>query len=222
MRLYYRICWTILRLYLKLFCKLQIVGAGNVPQSGGVIVASNHIAGGDPPFVGACIKRESYFLAKRELFRNFFLRNLIGSLNAIPVDRSTLDRGALQAAGQALGTGHVLVLFPEGTRSKTGELRKGKPGIGLLARKAVVPIVPARIENSKGFMKLIFTEKRLRVTFGRPISTEWIESEPDSNDGYRRIAERAMSSIAELDFDSKMPHWAAGSDDGEPHEKPFA
>jgi 1-acyl-sn-glycerol-3-phosphate acyltransferase len=128
----------------------------------------------------------------------------------------------LEAANQALKTGHVLILFPEGTRSKTGELRKGKPGIGLLARKAVVPIVPARIENSKGFMKLIFTGKRLRVTFGKPISTEWIGSEPDSSDGYRRIAERAMSSIAELDPESRIPRWAASYEDGKPHQKPFA
>ena len=198
MRIYYRICHTALFIFLKVYCKMKTSGVGNVPRKGGVIIASNHIAGGDPPFVGGGIKRESYFLAKKELFKNFFLRNLIGSLNSIPVDRSVLDQRAIDAAERALRNGNVLILFPEGTRSRTGELGKGKPGIGLLARRVVVPIVPAYIRNSKGFLRLPFTGRRLLIEYGSPIEAAWIASVPDTKDGYRQIAEEVMRRIRAL------------------------
>lgn len=198
MKPFYSACWHILRFYLRVFCKLKISGIENVPMRGGIIIASNHISAGDPPFVGASVKRELYFLAKKELFRNFLLRKLITALNSIPVDRSILDQKAIQTAQEALGRGYGLILFPEGTRSKTGELRRGKPGIGLLARRALVPIVPAYIENSRGFARLVFSRKRLRVTFGEPIFPQWIESIPDNADGYRAISEEVMRRIGEI------------------------
>jgi len=218
----YKICWTILRVYIRVFCKLQVFGIGNVPRSGGVIVASNHISAGDPPFVGASIRRESFFLAKKELFRNFFLRVLISNLNSIPVDRSTLDQSAIEAAENALRGGFVLILFPEGTRSKTGELKKGKPGVGLLARRASVPIVPAYIQNSRRSYKLMFGPKRLIINFGETISADWINSQPDTNDGYRLIAEETMSRIAELENKARNNIAAPTLEDSQTHQKPFA
>jgi 1-acyl-sn-glycerol-3-phosphate acyltransferase len=198
MKPFYRFCWTIVRTYLKLFCKLKIIGEENIPLTGGVIIASNHIAGVDPPIVAISIRREVYFLAKRELFKNFILRTLISNLNAFPVDRSILDQQALQTAEKALLNGYGLIIFPEGTRSITGELKKGKPGVGLLARRAIVPVVPTYIENSRGFHKLIFSRKRLKIAFGKPILKEWISQIPDDKTGYRLIAEEIMAKIAEL------------------------
>jgi 1-acyl-sn-glycerol-3-phosphate acyltransferase len=181
---------------------MKTIGVENVPREGGAIIASNHIAGGDPPFIGGGINRESYFLAKKELFKHFFLRTLIRNLNAIPVDRSLLDQRAIEAAEGALRSGKVLILFPEGTRSKTGEIGKGKPGIGLLARKALVPIIPAYIKNSKGFLKLPFTRRRLTIKYGGCIEAAWIESLPENKEGYRLIAEEVMSRVKALARDS--------------------
>jgi 1-acyl-sn-glycerol-3-phosphate acyltransferase len=194
----YRFCWLILRLYMHLFCRLKIEGTENVPLSGAVIVAANHIAGADPPFIGSCINREFHYLAKKELFRNYLLRALISNLNAIPVNRSILDQGALRAAESALKGGSGLILFPEGTRSKSGELRKGKPGVGLLARRIMVLVVPAYIENSRGFASLLFRGRRLIVRFGEPLSAEHIGGFPDNKEGYRAITEEIMSRIARL------------------------
>jgi 1-acyl-sn-glycerol-3-phosphate acyltransferase len=198
MKLLYRLCWLIIRGFLKFYCRLKVKGVENVPLESGVIIASNHIGAGDPPFIGSCIKRELYFLAKKELFENIFLRILIRNLNAVPVDRSILDKKAIAVTEEALGKGYGLILFPEGTRSPTDTLRRGKPGVGLLARKAMVPIVPAYIENSRGFLKLPFSGKRLKITFGAPISRKQIEEYPDSNEGYRAISEELMSRIGEL------------------------
>jgi 1-acyl-sn-glycerol-3-phosphate acyltransferase len=194
----YKAIWLFLRVYLRLFCKLKIEGVENVPLTGGVIVASNHIGGADPFFVGTCLKREFYFLAKKELFKNFFLRTLISNVNSIPVNRSILDQKALQTAETILRQGHGLIMFPEGTRSLSGELRKGKPGVGLLARRTIVPIVPTYIENSRGFMTLIFKNKGLIVRFGEPLSADWMASFPDTKEGYRAITEELMTRIRQL------------------------
>lgn len=198
MRLYYRIMWSILRIFMIFYCRMKAVGVENIPSSGGFIVASNHVAGADPPFVGSAIRREVYFLAKKELFRNFFLRILIKSLNSIPVDRGVFDRNALALARDALDRGYGLVLFPEGTRSRSGELGRGKPGIGMLARKAEVPVVPAFVRNSRNFLKIPFSGRRFTVSFGAPIAPERIAEFPDSKEGYRGVVEVVMAEIADL------------------------
>ncbi len=222
MKPFYRICHIILRIFLKTYCRMKTYGVENVPGSGGVIIASNHIGGGDPPFVGTGIKRESYFLAKKELFKNIFLRTLIKNLNAIPVDRSTLDQRAMEMAQKALDSGKVLILFPEGTRSRTGAIGKGKPGIGLMAKRAKVPIVPAHISNSRSFFKLPFTGRRLIIKYGSPVKTEWLETVPDTKEGYRLIAEEVMKRIKALGQVHESNQAIGGLGDLRPHEKPFA
>jgi 1-acyl-sn-glycerol-3-phosphate acyltransferase len=184
---------------------MKVNGAENIPSTGGVIFASNHVAGGDPPFVGSAINREVYFLAKKELFRSFILRTLIRSLNAIPVNRGIFDRNALTRAESILNEGYGLILFPEGTRSKTGELGKAKPGTGMLARRARVPVVPVFIQHSRDFLKLPFSGKRLKVNFGLPISPELLERIPDNKEGYRAIAEKVMNEIKALRESSEVP-----------------
>lgn len=203
MKPFYRICWIILRVFMKIYCRLRIYGIENIPKSGGVIIASNHIAAADPPFVGTAVNRELYFLAKKELFRNVLLRTLITSLNAIPVDRGVFDRNALDRAESILSGGYGLILFPEGTRSRTGKLGKGKPGIGMLARKAMVPIVPAYIENSRGFAKIPFSSKRLTISFGPPISPVILAGFPDNKEGYRAIVENVMDGVKRLQGDAE-------------------
>jgi len=142
-------------------------------------------------------------MAKKELFKNSVIRVIISNLNAFPVDRAVLDQKALKMAGDALNAGYGLIVFPEGTRSKTGELKKGKPGVGLLARKLVVPVVPAYIENSRGFWSIPFSTRRIKVSFGEPISSSSVSEFPDSNDGYRALSEELMTRIGKLKANQK-------------------
>ena len=198
MNLYYRIVWNILQVFMVVYCRRKVKGAENIPVSGGVIFASNHIAGGDPPFIGSAINREVYFLAKKELFKNVFLRLLISSLNSIPVNRGVFDRSALVTVETILKKGYGLILFPEGTRSKTGELGKGKPGIGMMARTVMVPIVPVYIENSMGFLSIPFSRRRLKVSFGKPLTPDILAGYPDDKEGYRAIVAEVMQRIGQL------------------------
>jgi 1-acyl-sn-glycerol-3-phosphate acyltransferase len=191
----YRLCWLLIRAFMATYCRLKIVGIENVPETGGFILASNHISAVDPPFLGSSVKRQLHYMAKKELFSNFILGPLIKRVNAIPVDRGIFDRNALERSKEILNNGGGLIMFPEGTRSKTGQLGKGKPGIGLLARTAMVPIVPAYIHNSKVFHKILFLGRRLTIGFGEPISAEWVAGIDDSKDGYRAIAAEVMERI---------------------------
>jgi len=191
-------CWLIIRAYMIVFCRLKIVGIENIPESGGFILASNHISAVDPPFLGSSIGRNMHYLAKKELFANFILGPLIRNLNAIPVDRGIFDRNALEKSKTLLGQGDGLIMFPEGTRSKTGQLGKGKPGIGMLARSAVVPVVPAYIHNSKIFYKILFLGKRLIIGFGRPLSADWVAGVDDNKEGFRAITSEVMERISRL------------------------
>jgi 1-acyl-sn-glycerol-3-phosphate acyltransferase len=202
-KLFYRLCWLLVRIFLAVYCRLRTSGMENIPEEGGFILASNHIAAGDPPFLGAAIGREMYFLAKKELFKNPMLGLLIRNLNAIPVDRGVFDRRALSLSLQKLRGGFGLILFPEGTRSKTGKLGRGKPGIGMLALEAGVPIVPARIENSRKFLRLPFSGKRLIMRFGSPIPPGFLARFENSKEGYRALVQEVMDRIGLLENDQE-------------------
>lgn len=206
MKLFYRLCWSLVRIFLILYCRLRTAGMENIPVEGGFILACNHIAAGDPPFLGAALKREMYFLAKKELFENPLLGLLIRNLNAIPVDRGVFDRNALAISRQKLQAGFGLILFPEGTRSRTGRLGRGKPGVGMLALEVGVPVVPARIENSRKFLRLPFTGKRLVMKFGSPMTTESIARFKNNKEGYRAFVQELMERIATLENDPGLSH----------------
>lgn len=194
----YWLCWLIIRTFMVVFCRLKIAGIENVPKTGGMILASNHISAVDPPFLGSTVNRQLHYMAKKELFSNFILGPLIKRLNAIPVDRGIFDRNALERSKGILNGGGGLIMFPEGTRSKTGQLGKVKPGIGMLARSAVVPIVPAYIHNSKIFHKILLKGRRLVIGFGEPITAEWVRGNDDNKEGYRAIAAEVMERIKML------------------------
>ena len=168
-------------------------------------MAPNHSATGDPPLIGSCINRELYFMAKKELFKNFFLGNLIKLFNAFPVNRAIIDKEAMGRAANVLKSGYGLTMFPEGTRSKTGELGEAKPGIGILARQSLTPILPVYAENTKGTLKLFFSKKRMTVHIGELIAADWIAGIEDGNDGYRRIASEVLNRIRSLKENSTPP-----------------
>jgi len=89
-------------------------------------------------------------------------------------------------------------MFPEGTRSKDGRVKDGKIGVGMLAHKAGVPIVPVYIENTRKAWWNIFLGVRMRVSFGNVIDREWICSRPANKEGYKEITSFLMEKIREL------------------------
>ncbi|WP_394579713.1 lysophospholipid acyltransferase family protein [Cytobacillus firmus] len=148
---------------LKPIYRFEVFGKENFPKEGGVLLCSNHIDNLDPPVVGINAPRPVYFMAKEELFNVPVLGKILPDLNAFPVKRGMSDREALRKGLGILKEGNVLGLFPEGTRSKTGQLGKGLAGAGFFALRSEAHVVPCAIIGPyKAFSKL-------KVVYGKPI-----------------------------------------------------
>ena len=198
MRTHYYLGCLAIRFVLKIFWRYKRIGADHVPKNGGVIVASNHVAYVDPPFVGAVAPREFFYLAKAELFANALFGWLIRKYNAIPIARGAFDRRAIIRAVELLKEGKVLLLFPEGTRNKGDRFLEPKLGIGKIALEAGVPIVPAYIRNSGSLLASLFKRKRLVIAFDAPISRTYLERLPKDKAGYRTVGQEIMKRVGIL------------------------
>jgi 1-acyl-sn-glycerol-3-phosphate acyltransferase len=197
-RTHYYIACLVIKLILKSFWRFKRIGAENVPKAGGVIIASNHVAYVDPPFLGGVTPREVFYLAKQELFSNALFGWLIGKYNAIPIARGAFDRKAIYRAVELLREGKALLLFPEGTRNKGDGFLEPKLGVGKIALEAGVPIVPAYIHNSGRLFDCFLKRKRLVIGFGVPISRSYLQRLPKDRAGYKSIGKEIMKNIAAL------------------------
>ncbi|MBU5594242.1 1-acyl-sn-glycerol-3-phosphate acyltransferase [Amphibacillus sp. MSJ-3] len=171
---FYRFARKVVWYLLKPFYRMEVIGQENIPDSGPVIICSNHISNFDPPIVGCSATREIHFLAKEELFEKKWLGKLLTSLNAFPIKRGMKDRQALRHALNLLKEGKVLGLFPEGTRSKTGELGEGLSGIGFFALRSDAIVVPCVII---GPYKI---GHKLKIVFGSPVEMTSLREEKAS------------------------------------------
>lgn len=146
--------------------RIKVIGKDNIPASGPVIICSNHISNFDPPVVGITSSRDIHFMAKGELFEKPILGKLLPGIKAFPVKRGLADRNALRKGLEILKQGETLGLFPEGTRSKTGEIGKPLAGVGFFALRSEASIVPCAITGAyKPF-------RRVTVIYGKPMDIE--------------------------------------------------
>jgi len=125
------------------FYNVSVEGKENIPSDKGFIIASNHRSYADPPLVAVTSRCSKFaFVAKEELFKNPLFGWLIRKLGAFPVSRGKGDMSVITNAVEKLEEGRILVIFPEGTRSKDGKLGKGKTGVALIAAKSKAVVVP--------------------------------------------------------------------------------
>ncbi|MDX8046104.1 lysophospholipid acyltransferase family protein [Gracilibacillus sp. S3-1-1] len=160
---FYNFAKFVVKSYLKPKYKVQAIGTENIPKKGSVIICSNHISNYDPPIVGITCPRPIHFLAKEELFNNKLFGFILKHVNAIILKRGTSDRNALRQGLEVLKEDNVLGLFPEGTRSKTGDLKKGMPGAGFFALRSKAAIVPCAVVGD------YHSKQPLKVVYGQPI-----------------------------------------------------
>lgn len=182
----------------------QVNGNENVPTEGGAIVASNHLSFLDPPALGAALPRRTYFFAKSELFVPFF-GFLIRKCYAFPVERGGADMGATREAIRLLRAGEFMVMFPEGTRSRDGELQELNLGAVLLASRAGVPVLPAAIRGTDEVFpigaKCLFPAS-VCVSFGEPIDTGQFGPKP-RKDELGMMNEQLRQTILGLQSDQR-------------------
>ena len=158
-------CWFLFRVLLR----WQVSGLENVP-AGGAIIAPNHQSFWDIPLVGIALwQRRVHFMAKSELFQNPAFSWIIRSLLAFPVKRGAPDRSAIRYAIEKLTEGDLVTIFPEGTRSKTGNLGAPEAGLSLIAAKAGVPVVPVAICGTREIFSKTCLFPQISIHFAEPV-----------------------------------------------------
>ncbi len=168
---HYRISRFLLYWTFKILFNLKSKGWRNIPEKGRVIIAPNHRSNYDPPLVGSCVPhRDLIYLAKIGLFTNKIFSWFLRKFNALPLRTDTSDMRAIRIVINLLRNGFPVVVFPEGTRSKTGHFLPAQPGVGYLSFKTQSPVVPVFIKGTEESMFRHFLRiSPLIVEFGTPI-----------------------------------------------------
>ena len=184
------------------FFRGEVAGLEHLPRTGGFLVAANHQSHLDPPLIGAQVPRQMCAFARKTLWKPGFGSWWMDAVGCIPVDRDGgSDIQALKRVIRALSDGKVLIVFPEGTRSPNGALQPPKAGIGFMACRTGVPVVPARIFGSfqafgrQGPLRL---GTPVSVVFGPPLQAHDYDHPADGKERYQRASERIMTHIARL------------------------
>lgn len=170
--MFYSVLRIFFRLLFRILFRARVVGAENVPLEGKIILAANHLSNWDPPFLATFLDRNVFYMAKEELFANKIFAAAITNLGVFPVKRGTADRNAIKHALGLLKEGKCLGLFPEGTRSRTGELGKAEAGVGLIAAMSKAPLIPAAIIGTNKIFSSGNFFPRLTVVYGKPMKFE--------------------------------------------------
>jgi 1-acyl-sn-glycerol-3-phosphate acyltransferase len=208
MNLSYRIAWICFRALYATYFRWRVYGAENVPLQGGVILASNHASYLDPPLVGSGLKRGINYMARESLFRFPIMGSVLRSWSAVPVDRDGGGAKGLKMILDRLLAGGGIILFPEGTRTKDGQLQPARSGIGLTVIKSTAPVVPVRVfgtYEAYGRHLKFPRPHRVIVKYGRPLNFEALRAEaktcdkPRLKEIYQQVADEIMAAIAKLE-----------------------
>ena len=187
------------RVYFKLFYRIEVEGLENIPKEGALLIAGNHLSNADPPAIGAFagLVRDSRFVAKKELFAIPVLGWFFRHCNYIAVDRKRTigDMGALKEVVDALNRGESVIMFPEGTRSKTGKPQKPKSGIGFLVYKTEAPVLPVKIQGTFGWPWV----RKIRVKFGTVMHLNK-ETNIEPKIQYKQFANKIMDAINSINI----------------------
>ena len=157
--------------------RIRVVGREQVPATGGVLVCANHQSNFDPVLVGVAVDRRLSVLARQGLFRWAPFRWLIQSLNAIPVDRDGSGVGGLKETLRRLRRNEIVLIFPEGTRTRDGEVAPLKSGFLVLLRRGRVPLLPIGIDGAYEAWprhRLLPRWSDIHVFVGEPIETSLV------------------------------------------------
>ena len=188
-------------------------GFENLPPQGPYIIAANHLSMLDVPLLLSLLPTRAIIMAKRELRKSRFLNWFLSDLGqTIFVEPNEADEESLRNALQVLQSGGVVGLAPEGARSRTGTLIKGRTGVAYLAIKANVPVIPVAAWGQESWRSSLRKGHRMRISVrvGVPLR---FASESSSPDALRRCTDQVMSAIANL-----MPHEYRGVYAGSPEE----
>jgi 1-acyl-sn-glycerol-3-phosphate acyltransferase len=217
---------------LSLLGRPKVEGLEYIPDSGAVILASNHLAVADSFFLPLVVRRRITFLAKAEYFtgtglNGWFRRWFFTAAGQVPIDRTDADsaQSALNTAERILNQGKLLGMYPEGTRSPDGRLYKGKTGMARLALHSGVPVIPVamigtNVVNPPGTKMWRFG--RVTVRLGKPMDFSRFEGLAGNRFIERAVIDEVMYELMQLSGQEYVDLYAADvkEDAGQPGDPP--
>lgn len=190
----YVILRALARCVFVLLCGLRLRRRPRRFPAGGFVVASNHQSYLDPILLGLVVTRPITFMARDTLFRNPLFAWLLRAVHTFPVRREGVGKEGMREALRHLKAGDPVVVFPEGTRSRDGEVGPIKDGAGLLSRLAGVPVVPAAVHTFRSWPRdrPFPLPARVSVAYGEPIPAARFREDPE---GAREQLSQAIRSL---------------------------
>jgi 1-acyl-sn-glycerol-3-phosphate acyltransferase len=172
----YLIVRAVLQPFFHVYFRMVRIGREHIPARGPVIIAANHRSFLDPFVIGTMARRPLYYVAKQELFRNRLQAWLLNALGAFPVRRGASDEDMIGTAKAILARGDIVLIFPEGTRTRPGSLGKPKRGVGRLALESGAPVVPVAVIGTEDVRRgWRIRPRKVRIRAGRALRFPKVE-----------------------------------------------
>ncbi|RIJ76357.1 1-acyl-sn-glycerol-3-phosphate acyltransferase [Nakamurella silvestris] len=204
---------------LRLFFPTKVVGKEYIPETGGAVLVSNHLAVSDSFFLPLHIKRRVYFLAKSEYFtekgvKGLFKKLFFTGMGQVPIDRSSANaaQDALDTGVRLLKDGELLGIYPEGTRSPDGRLYKGKTGVTRMVLESGVPVIPVAMFNTDKVNPIgskMWKPGRVQIVIGRPMDFSRYEGMSGDRFVERSMADEIMYRLMEMSGQEYVDIYAA-------------
>ena len=189
---FYWIAWFLVRCFYFLAFGFSVKNTKAVPKDGAFLICANHKSNWDPPAIAVGIRRRLGFLAKAELFKNKAFGAFLKYVGAFPVKRGAGDIGAMKTAVSVIKAGKPLLIFPEGTRVKKGQVKKANNGAVRLAIMCGVPILPVGI----GGEYRVFG--RVKINIGKPVTYDEYKGKKLSDEEIDKLTQDLMDKIYAL------------------------
>lgn len=208
--MFYFITCFLSGLVARIFLRIRLTGIENIPKDGGVIIAANHLSYLDIPLLGYStygIRRDVDYMGKKELFAIPVIGYLLRRLGGFPVDREKLDRTAFREAIKRLKSGRVLIIYPEGRRSRDGRLQSGKPGVGMMVKMSGVKVIPAAIIGTDKALppgSWMIKPTPVTIEFGKPLDFTGMGKSSGEKGDIENITNIIMEGINTL-IKSRLP-----------------
>ncbi len=196
----YGILWLLVSALGRLLFRYRAVGTEHVPKRGGVLIAANHASYVDIPFVGVGVRRRMWFLGRQDLFVPVF-RPVLQWLGWIPIRQDRLDRDGFSRAIRLIQDGKVVVIYPEGTRTPDGRLKRGKPGMGVIVAETGCAVIPAYLAGTRDVLPpgaRWISLHPVRVTFGAPSDFTEASRRLSGKEFYKHVSRTVMAKIADV------------------------
>jgi 1-acyl-sn-glycerol-3-phosphate acyltransferase len=181
----------VLNVWYRQVLRVRLDGLGHVPRGHGFVVCSNHISWQDPMLLGALLPEQLFFMTKAEAFTSPVGGLILRTVGAFPVRRHTADRGAIRHALNLLKRRRSVVVFPEGTRSRDGQLGVAEPGAALLALWSGASVLPIAISGR-------YRRGQLRVSIGAPFRLKPAGQRPSTAELQQIAQEQIMGAVGAL------------------------